>query len=141
EDDDRKTRLQLYVFVIRCIAYPFNAKQPTDMVKRQLKVTKSQLSAIKDRFQSFLNGEMNIPADEAFVNAVSSFLEVFLKSDRIVRMVQSGACSYTDMREVFKNNVEKRVRCLPEIDGLSKETVLNSWLNKFDLIFKGWLVG
>jgi hypothetical protein len=26
---------------------------------------------------------------------------------------------------------------LPEIDGLSKETVLNSWLTKFDTIFRG----
>ncbi|PAA51579.1 hypothetical protein BOX15_Mlig000167g1 [Macrostomum lignano] len=30
-----------------------------------------------------------------------------------------------------------RVRCLPEIDGLSKETVLSSWMAKFDQIFRG----
>jgi hypothetical protein len=29
--------LQLYVFVAKCIAYHFNAKQPTDMARRQLK--------------------------------------------------------------------------------------------------------
>jgi len=28
-------------------------------------------------------------------------------------------------------------RSLPEIDGLSKETVLTSWMAKFDCIFKG----
>lgn len=28
-------------------------------------------------------------------------------------------------------------RSLPEIDGLSKETVLTSWLAKFDCIMKG----
>lgn len=28
-------------------------------------------------------------------------------------------------------------RSLPEIDGLSKETVLTSWLAKFDCILKG----
>lgn len=38
EEEERKKRLQLYVFVMRCIAYPFNAKQPTDMARRQLKV-------------------------------------------------------------------------------------------------------
>ncbi|KAK4312364.1 hypothetical protein Pmani_016191 [Petrolisthes manimaculis] len=42
-----------------------------------------------------------------------------------------------DLREVFKHNVEKRVRSLPEIDGLSKETVLTSWMAKFDMIIKG----
>jgi hypothetical protein len=33
--------------------------------------------------------------------------------------------------------VERRVRSLPDIDGLSKETVLTSWMVKFDAIFKG----
>ena len=38
EEEDRKKKLQLYVFVMRCVAYPFNAKQPTDMARRQQKV-------------------------------------------------------------------------------------------------------
>lgn len=37
-EEEKKRRLQLYVFVMRCIAYPFNAKQPTDMARRQQKV-------------------------------------------------------------------------------------------------------
>lgn len=39
--------------------------------------------------------------------------------------------------KVFRCNVEKRIRSLPEIDGLSKETVLTSWMLKFDQIIKG----
>ncbi|MBZ3890547.1 Calcium-dependent secretion activator 2 [Sciurus carolinensis] len=62
---------------------------------------------------------------------------VFLKSDRVARMVQSGGCSANDFREVFKKNIEKRVRSLPEIDGLSKETVLSSWIAKYDAIYRG----
>lgn len=137
EEQERRKRIQLYVFVIRCIAYPFNAKQPTDMARRQAKVTRQQLNSIKERFQSFLNGELNISVDEAFQNAVHSYYEVFLKSDRVATMVKSGGYSSHDFREVFKNNIEKRVRNLPEIDGLSKETVLSSWMAKFDQIFKG----
>lgn len=136
-EEDRKRRIQLYVFVTRCITYPFNAKQPTDMTKRQLKITKQNLEQIIGRFVSFLKGETNIMADEAFQNAVQSYHDVFLKSERVVRMVQSGACTQHDFREVFKNNIEKRVRSLPEIDGLSKETVLTSWMAKFDCILKG----
>lgn len=34
-------------------------------------------------------------------------------------------------------NLLKLHRSLPEIDGLSKETVLASWMAKFDCIFKG----
>ncbi|KAG8127950.1 hypothetical protein E2320_014820 [Naja naja] len=52
-------------------------------------------------------------------------------------MVQSGGFSANDSREVFKKHIEKRVRSLPEIDGLSKETVLSSWMAKFDAIYRG----
>ncbi|XP_026774849.3 calcium-dependent secretion activator 2 isoform X3 [Pangasianodon hypophthalmus] len=137
EEAERKTKLQIYVFVLRCIAYPFNAKQPTDMARRQQKLNKQQLQAVKERFQAFLKGETQIVADEAFCNAVRSYYEGFLKSERVTRMVQSGGCSASDFREVFKKNIERRVRSLPEIDGLSKETVLSSWITKYDIIFKG----
>ncbi|CAH2278164.1 Hypothetical predicted protein [Pelobates cultripes] len=39
EGREERNRLQLYVYIMRCIAYPFNAKQPTDMTRRQQKVT------------------------------------------------------------------------------------------------------
>ncbi|XP_077600880.1 calcium-dependent secretion activator 2-like [Stigmatopora nigra] len=137
EEEEHKVKLQIYVFVLRCIAYPFNAKQPTDMTRRQQKVNKQQLQAIKDRFQSFLNGETQIMADEAFCNAVRSYYEGFLKTERVCRMVHSGSCSASDFRAVFKKNIERRVRSLPEIDGLSKETVLTSWIAKYDAIYRG----
>ncbi|XP_044023724.1 calcium-dependent secretion activator 1 isoform X5 [Siniperca chuatsi] len=137
DEEERKKKLQLYVFVMRCVAYPFNAKQPTDMARRQQKITKQQLQQTKDRFQAFLNGDTQIVADEAFINAVQSYNEVFLKSDRVAKMVQSGGFSANDFREVFKRHIEKRVRSLPEIDGLSKETVLSSWMAKFDTIYRG----
>lgn len=42
EGAERRVILQIYVFVLRCIAYPFNAKQPTDMARRQPKVSRPQ---------------------------------------------------------------------------------------------------
>lgn len=60
--------------------------------------------------QGFLKGDTQIAADEAFQNAILNYTEVFLKSERVLRMVQAGACSHHDFREVFKSNVEKRVR-------------------------------
>jgi hypothetical protein len=137
EQELHKRKLQIYVFVCRCIAYPFIAKQPTDMVRRQLKITKQQLETIKDNFNLFLQNKMStVEADEAFTNAVRSYYEVFLKSDRVAKMVGAGGCTAADFRDVFKNNIEKRVRSLPEIDGLSKETVFSSWMAKFDSIFR-----
>uniref|UniRef100_A0A8C8JJ03 Calcium-dependent secretion activator 2 n=1 Tax=Oncorhynchus tshawytscha TaxID=74940 RepID=A0A8C8JJ03_ONCTS len=137
EEAERKSKLQMYVFVLRCIAYPFNAKQPTDMARRQQKLNKQQLQAVKDNFQAFLNGDTQMVADEAFCNAVRSYYEGFLKSERVSRMVQSGGCSACDFRDVFKKNIERRVRSLPKIDGLSKETVLSSWIAKYDTIYRG----
>lgn len=137
EEEERRIKLQIYVFVLRCIAHPFSAKQPTDMARRQQKVNKQQLVVVKQRFLSFLNGETQMLADEAFCNAVRSYYEGFLKSERVSRMVQSGSCSASDFREVFKKNIERRVRSLPEMEGLSKETVLSSWMAKYDAIYGG----
>ncbi|XP_073184327.1 calcium-dependent secretion activator 2 isoform X21 [Lepidochelys kempii] len=76
EEREKRLRLQLYVFIVRCIAYPFNAKQPTDMARRQQKLNRQQLQILKERFQAFLNGETQIVADEAFCNAVRSYYEL-----------------------------------------------------------------
>lgn len=40
-------------------------------------VTRQELSRIKDRFRSFLTGETQIAADEAFIKAVESYFEVW----------------------------------------------------------------
>lgn len=120
DEEDRKTRIQLYVFVSRCISYPFNAKQPTDMTRRQVKITRHQLESITSRFIAFLKGDTPIMADEAFQNAVQSYHDVFLKSERVVKMVESGACSQHDFREVFRNNIEKRVRFVVVLFSLSQ---------------------
>ena len=87
--------------------------------------------------QSFLNGELNIATDEAFVNAVQSYVEVFLRSDRVSAMVRHGGCCLADFRDIFKNNIERRVRCLPDIAGLTKDAVISSWMSKFDQIIRG----
>lgn len=137
EEEDHKKNLQMYVFLARCIAYPFNGQQTGDMARRQMKVNKQELTRIRDRFTSFLKGETNIAADEAFTKAIQSYFEVFLKSERVQKVVHAGGFSQHDFREVFRLNIEKRIRSLPDIEGLSKDTVLNSWLAKFDAIIKG----
>jgi len=61
--------------------------------------------------QAFLNGELQIPADEAFVNAVQSYFEEFLKSDRVVALVSSGGSSANDFREVCVYTVSQKNVC------------------------------
>ncbi|CAF3923276.1 unnamed protein product [Adineta steineri] len=135
----KRKRLQVYVFICRCVACPFNSKQSSDMARKHLKITLVQYGVIKERFLTFLNGKTRIEADEAFINAVRSYYEVFLKSERVGKMVQSGGCCSDDFRDVFRINIEKRVRSLPDIDSLkiSKDTVLTLWMSKFDAIYRG----
>lgn len=45
-------------------------------LRLSLQITKQQLQQTKDRFQAFLNGDTQIVADEAFINAVQSYTEV-----------------------------------------------------------------
>uniref|UniRef100_A0A1I7W030 C2 domain-containing protein n=1 Tax=Loa loa TaxID=7209 RepID=A0A1I7W030_LOALO len=137
EEEERKQKLKLYVFVAKCIAYHFNAKQPTDMARRQFKVMRQELPRIKDRFRSFLTGETQITADETFTKAVESYLEVFLKSERVQKVVQAGGFSHYDFREIFRCNAEKKIKTLTELDGISKEAMLNNWMTKFDTIIRG----
>ncbi|KAL1228622.1 Calcium-dependent secretion activator [Trichinella spiralis] len=136
EEKERKTRLQIYVFVARCVAYHFNSKQPIDMVRRQCKINHQELARIRERFSSFLRGEIQIVVDEAFTNAIQSYYDVFLLSDRVVNVVSAGGFSSIDFRDVFRCTVDRRLRSLPEINGLSKETVMNSWMAKFDFIYR-----
>ncbi|CAL8078784.1 unnamed protein product [Calicophoron daubneyi] len=137
EEHERRQTLQLYVFVMRCVAYPFYSKPPTQLVKRYLKITKQHLNTFKERFQAYLSGEMDVVGDEAFTNAIQSYYEIFLRSDRVASMVRGGGCSMHDFREVFRLNSEHRVRCLPQIEGLNKANVVSAWMVKFDQICRG----
>lgn len=85
EEEERKTRIQLYVFVSRCISYPFNAKQPLDLPKRQLKVTKQQLETISSRFQVIRFVEQHLSFSAS--SGKTRFL-LFIRS-RIVAIVDS----------------------------------------------------
>ena len=57
EEAERKKRIQLYVFILRSVAYPFNAKQPSDMNKRHLKVTKEGHDKMKARIEVLTRNE------------------------------------------------------------------------------------
>ena len=60
--------------------------------------------------QGFLKGETKIASDEAFQKSVQYYFETFLKSERVQKMVAMGALSQNDFREVFRNNIDKRIR-------------------------------
>ncbi|VUZ53420.1 unnamed protein product [Hymenolepis diminuta] len=52
-------------------------------------------------------------------------------------MVKGGGCSMHDFREVFRINIECRIQCLPDIEGLDKNNISSAWMVKFDQICRG----
>lgn len=138
EEAERKIRLQLYVFVIRCISYPFNAKQPNDMTKRNVKVQKNQLESMIQKIQTFLKSDGIIsstqPDDVMFASMVQFYYEIFLSSDRLESLVRGGGASFHDFKEVFRIMSRKRIKSLPEPEGSSKETLLNTFMSKYDAL-------
>jgi len=51
EEEERKRRIQLYVFVLRAVAYPFNAKQSADMQRRHHKVSRELHDKMKAKVE------------------------------------------------------------------------------------------
>ena len=141
EESERKIRLQLYVFVIRCISYPFNGRQPSDLTKRNLKVQKHHLEQLINKFSAFLKGagseQTMLVSDEFFHTAIQNYYDYFLCTDRVHLMVRGGGCSFHDFKEVFRIQARKRIRSLPEPEGSTKEVLLTSWMAKFDCLYRG----
>lgn len=75
--------------------------------------------------------------DDAFLSCVKKYYDIFLTSDRVTQMVQSGACSQLDFRDVFIKIAEIHMRKVPEADGVDKGGAVTSWLAKFDCVLKG----
>ena len=68
EEEERKKRIQLYVFVLRCVAYNFNAKQPNDMQKRHLKVSKEAHEKMKAKIEvSHMTCHRNLVLKKLFI--------------------------------------------------------------------------
>lgn len=126
--------------MIRCISYSFNAKQPTDIIKRPFKVTKSQFTALVSRLESAAsksssntqNTGNNINSsstatttssnsssntcqlDNIFASVVSEYLDVYLSDERIAYLINSGSCSNNDFREIFRGLARRRIKSLPD---------------------------
>lgn len=72
EEQQHKIALQLYVFTVRSVSHPFNAKQATDMPRRPYKVNEPQLELIRTRFRSLVKGELTIASVLASSKSKSS---------------------------------------------------------------------
>lgn len=134
---DERTNLQLYAFVARCIAYPFGARYKHDTTHRPPKLSLFQLEMARGRFQSFLDGQLKIPTDDAFNSAVGSFYKTVLMSREVTKVVEGAGWSVGDFTEVFKKCIQEHIGALPDFKNISKQTLLDAWMERVELIFRG----
>lgn len=90
EEQQHKIALQLYVFTVRSVSYPFNAKQATDMPRRPFKVNEPQLELIRTRFRSLVKGELTIASVLASSKSKSS---LYSGSNAITASTSAGTAS------------------------------------------------
>lgn len=128
-EENRKLRLQLYVFVLRCISYPFNAKQTATGDHRQqlVKLRKQQfdqivqlhtrcvrsagLASSRCQYQHLkLAPTQARQLDELYEQAQVTFNRRFLHNERMRLLVESECCSQQDLRDLFRQNADKILR-------------------------------
>ena len=136
---NRKLRLQLYVFVLRCISYPFNAKQQLatgDHRQQLLKLKRAQLEQIVQAHSRFLKQAQQQQwfsgakcphqhlkqhlreqqlrqLDELYERAHRSFQRRFLLNERMKQLVDFQCCSQQDLRDLFRQNAERTLKQSP----------------------------
>lgn len=131
DEQSRKLRLQLYVFVLRCISYPFNAKQADLNSQRhqQIKLKLSQLEQIiqlhtryvatlsqgnsganlAPNMRQQLNGGQLSQLEEAYTLIHEEFNRKYLQTQRLRALVESQCCSQWDLRDLFRACIERHL--------------------------------
>lgn len=150
EDDNRKLRLQLYVFVLRCISYSFNAKQTNaNELHQQLKLKKlrkPQLEQIVQLHTRFIKTIHQAKLDDLHNCVHITFNRKFLSTERMKLFVESECCSHQDLRELFKQNAKQILKEAQQNNSINnnnnenlpanEEALINSWLIKFESIIR-----
>ena len=110
DEEDRKQRIQLYVFVLRSIAYPFNAKQPGDMTKRHLKVNKEGLEKLRAKVEVGNNQDYSLVSGFGLngyyvkycaVKLIKLCCQSFLKGETQIPSDEAFQIAVTNFAEIF----------------------------------------
>lgn len=140
--DSEKEKLQLYVFVARCIAQPISVKKNKDFQEANPdKLSLEEFYTIKKRFESYLQSETDLILGEYFHNAMKYFHEHCLSSKHIESKIRLGCMSLLDLREIFslRAHHDMMADMLNEVESPdlitenSANLVEQLWLKTFDM--------
>lgn len=76
-------------------------------------------------------------SEDHFYSTVQIFYDAVLSTDRLLMLVKGGGCSIHDLKEIFRLEVKKKVKSLPDPEGVTKEGLINSWMGKFECLMRG----
>lgn len=134
--ESRKLRLQIYVFVLRCIAYPYNAR-PINIDElalsrqQQLRLTRQHLETILANHTRYVQQQTSqkkyphqhltklVPRqqsnfkllDETYDRIQFVFNRKMLSNNKpLERLIEFNACSVLDIKELFRSFSDKLLR-------------------------------
>ena len=136
EDEERRSLLQLYVLVARCIAYPFANRQNADKLPvHGVRATEATLKQLRERFQSFLEGRTRLGGnvDVAIQEAMRIYHETVLMSSDVAGLIRAGGWKVENFTGVFRAMLPRMLSNL-ELDESTETRVTTVWLQRFSAI-------
>lgn len=140
----RKLRLQLYVFVLRCISYPFNAKQQAtgDHRQQQAKLRKAQLEQIVQAhsryvrsmtFASASSGSGGGPKGSPMSQSLQHLAKV-LTEGQLKQLAELQERAHASFERRFLQN--ERMRLLVEAECCSQQDLRDLFRQNAERILK-----
>ena len=123
-------KLQLYVFVCRCVAYPYNSKQDTDIPCHDAKLNCNDLSDVLHNIDTYLKTGGDSVVGQEYFDAVQCYRDECLSGPKIGKLAVSGGLSFDGLVNIFKSCMQQ---FLIEEDE-SKEQVEAIWIKMFHIV-------
>ena len=140
EEEERRSLLQLYVLVARCIAYPFANKQNDTVggTRNCVRATEPSLIELRKRFEAFLDGRTRLggTVDEAMQEAMGIYHESVLINPDVAALVKAGGWMVDDFTSVFQAMLPRLLAKLKPNEDAEKR-IKRVWLQKFDMLLRG----
>lgn len=139
EEEERRSLLQLFVLVARCIAYPFVTKQNADKVPiHGVRATEEVLLQLRERFEAFLEGRTRLggSVDVAVQEAMRIYYETVLMNQDVAGLIKAGGWKLDDFTGVFSAMLPRMLANL-ELDEETESRVKTVWLQRFSALSRG----
>lgn len=132
-EQEERNRYCLYLLVLRCIAYPFNAYTQSATTVLPIRLTKSSYRTVCDKAAAYVTDPKT---DEYFRCCLKWYYKSILNREDVITRATSGEFSLRELRYAFKVHAHRHLCRINNDANDSIEETLHSWLSQFDILFK-----